>query len=88
MSVDAAESFFSADPASPAIRLRYEDLIADPVGLSRRLLEFLGLEPDPAVERFAADQVRRRTPPAPAGSAPPEAAQIAGDALRRLGYAI
>lgn len=39
----------------PHLQVRYEDLIADPGAVSRRLLSYLELEPDPAVERFCAN---------------------------------
>jgi hypothetical protein len=37
---------------NPQIELRYEDTVADLPGASRRLLEFLGVEWNPAVLRF------------------------------------
>lgn len=88
MSVEAAEQFFARHPhAPPRLLLRYEELLADPAGAARRLCAFLGLDEDPAMTRFAGEQVRRRHPAGDAGPAPPSTEPIAGDTLRRLGYA-
>jgi hypothetical protein len=87
MSVEAAEAYFAKDP-SRALRLRYEQLIADPVETGRQLREFLGLEPDAEMERFAAEEIRRQNPEASQREIPPGTEEIAGETLRRLGYRI
>jgi GT2 family glycosyltransferase len=70
------------------VRLRFEDLCAEPAGRVAEVLRFFGLEGD--AERIAAEEVR-----VPAGlgrwrEADPETVraleQRAGDALRRFGY--
>ncbi|GAA1731193.1 sulfotransferase [Isoptericola hypogeus] len=42
--------------------LRYEDLVADGVAATHRLLEFLGLDPAPEVDDFLREQDEERTP--------------------------
>jgi len=42
--------------------LRYEELIADDLAMASRIFAFLGLQLDPAVERFCLNQRQQRTP--------------------------
>jgi len=85
MSVEAADAYLAAHPGLPTLRLRYEDVVRDPLEAARTMQAFLGLTPSAEVDRFAAD-VRRRHPPAGAAAVGPEVEAIAGDLLRRLGY--
>ena len=86
MSVEAAERAIEAERPARLLRLRYEDLIADPVAQCRSMQEFLGLAPDAGLERYAAEQVRRQNPAAAQREVPAETEEIAGDTLRRMGY--
>lgn len=86
MSVEAAEADLARDPDVRLLGLRYESLIARPLDAGRAMLNFLGLPPSDAVDRFAMDQVRRRSPLALEFEVPDAADAIAGDTLRRLGY--
>lgn len=86
MSVEAAEKFFAAEAPAKLVRLRYEDLIADPTVTCGRMLEFLGLTRDDAVLRFAAEEVKRQNPAAEQRETPAGTEEIAGTTLRRLGY--
>jgi hypothetical protein len=86
LSVEAAEPFVAAAPPSRLLRVRYEDLVADPVGTGDRLAAFLGLDPDPAMRAFAAAEVRRRGPAAHGDTIPRSTEDLAGDCLRRHGY--
>jgi hypothetical protein len=86
MSVEAAEKFLAAEPPAKLLRLRYEDLIADPPGVCARLQTFLGLRSDPAMTAYAAEQVRRQNPSAGERETPAGTEEIAGETLRRLGY--
>jgi len=88
MSVEAAEQYLAATPPARLLQLRYEALLADPAGMSRRLQEFLGLDPSEAVERFAAEQVQRQNPAAGQRTIPPGTEELAGETLRRFGYEI
>lgn len=88
MSVEAAERFRAGRPDVPWLALRYEHLLADPASVCRSLVAFLGLPRSPAMERFAAGHIRRRSPAAEQTEALPCTRRIAGGALERLGYAI
>jgi hypothetical protein len=85
MSVEAAEAFLGRGELR-LLRLRYEDLIADPPAVTRATFDFLGLPPSAAAESFAAGEIRRFTPPAPGRSTPEGTEEVGGPALRRLGY--
>jgi len=86
MSVEAAEKFLSEESPGRLLRLRYEDLIADPAQVCGRILDFLGLSRDERVLRFAADEVKRQNPAAAQRPTPAGTEEIAGVTLRRLGY--
>ena len=49
-------------PADSFLEVRYEELIADDVGIARRVFEFLEIEIDDAVVEFCEAQQRERTP--------------------------
>jgi Sulfotransferase family len=49
-------------PADRYFELRYEDLVADDVGLARKVIQFLGLVPHDDVIRFCEAQRAERTP--------------------------
>jgi hypothetical protein len=86
LSVEAAEGFRAQRPDLPWLALRYEQLLVDPVAVSRSLTDFLGLARSPVMERFAATQIRRRSPAADEGDVPLHTRTIAGEVLERLGY--
>jgi hypothetical protein len=77
------------DPAR-FVELRYEDLVADPLGAMRRIYEGLALGDcaivAPAIERYFADAAHRsrRRPPSRAEARRVE--QRCGDMMRRYGY--
>lgn len=48
--------------AAAYLEVRYEDLVADDVGVAGTILEFLGAGAHPAVARYCARQRRERTP--------------------------
>lgn len=85
MSVEAAEAFLEVEKIHLQ-RLRYEDLLADPVGIALSMLDFLGLPSSSDVERFAAGEIRRFAPPAAERTTPEGSEEVAGPTLRRLGY--
>jgi GT2 family glycosyltransferase len=70
------------------LRLRFEDLCAEPATRVAEVLRFFGLEGDPA--RIAAEEVRAPSSLGRWREAPPETVreleERAGDALRRFGY--
>jgi hypothetical protein len=86
MSTDAADAVINALRPPRLLRIRYEELVVDPVGVCERLERFLGVLPRPVMRRFAAEMIARRSPPADARPTPPHTEDIAGVALRRLGY--
>jgi len=86
MSVEAAERYLGAHPPGRLLRLRYEELIADPPAVCERLRAFLGLPESPEMTGFAHEQVRRQNPAASHREIPASTEAIAGDTLRRLGY--
>lgn len=88
MSVEAAERYLAATPPARLLQLRYEGLLADPAATSRRVQEFLGLEPSDSVTNFAVEQVQRQNPAAAQRTIPPGTEELAGETLRRLGYEI
>ena len=69
----------AADPARPVCEVRYEDLVADPLGQMRAVYERLGLgdfeEVRPAMEAYFAEKADYKTNRYPAS--PPERAEIA-----------
>jgi len=86
VSVSAAlEGLAPLDP-DRVLDARYENLLADPVGLCRRVEDFLALRPSQELETYAATQIARRSPPAGTDGLTPAARQIAGDLLAQLGY--
>lgn len=84
LSVDAADAFFEGTDADGVLRLRYEDLVAEPTAVCEDLEKFLGIVPRPVMRQFAATVIARRTPSRT--DVPANAEVIAGPALRRLGY--
>ncbi len=55
-------AFADEVPADRFLEVRYEELIADDVGIARRVFEFLEIEIDDAVVEFCEEQQRERTP--------------------------
>jgi hypothetical protein len=87
MSVDAADRYFcSASATQSCLHLRYEELLSAPVEVCGRLREFLGLAPSEGMLKFAAGEVKRQNPSAGERAIPSATEEIAGEALRRLGY--
>ncbi|MEX2218033.1 MAG: sulfotransferase [Phycisphaerales bacterium] len=86
MSVEWAERETAALGQGRLLRLRYEELIADPVAACDRLIGFLGLPESDDMRSFAAGELRRQNPGAAERPAPPGTGPIAGETLRRLGY--
>lgn len=90
LSVEAAEEFLGPDAArqgaAPAVQLRYEELLREPVDVCRRMCAGLGLERSETMERFAVETLKRQNPAADEVAIPPTTEPIAGDLLRRLGY--
>ncbi|MFN0132682.1 MAG: sulfotransferase family protein [Phycisphaerales bacterium] len=86
LSVDAADEWLAAEHPARFTRLRYEDLLDDPLRACGTLDAALSLSPSPAMRAFAREQLARRSPPAAARAVPDSAEAIAGDTLRRLGY--
>lgn len=86
MSVDAADEYIDRDRPDRFLRLRYEELIADPVAVCERLEAFLGLVRRPVMREFAARTIARRNAAAGERPWPEHAERIAGPALGRLGY--
>jgi hypothetical protein len=60
--VERGSRFGRRLPPHQYVELRYEDLVADDIGMARRLFAFLDIPMHPAVERFCHDQRERRTP--------------------------
>jgi hypothetical protein len=58
--LDLGRSFGRTLPAGQYIELHYEELVADGVGTASRVLDLLGIEPDPEVEAFCRRQERER----------------------------
>ncbi len=73
------------------LRIRYEELVADLVGVAGRVSRFVGLRADAVWSRQVARLDRRRPDDAWRDHLPPAARsaieRVAGDALRRYGYA-
>lgn len=88
MSVDAADRFFERAGESGVLRVRYEDLVRDPIAVCERLERFLGVPTRPVMREFARSRIARRSAPADGGPPPEHTESIAGPALRRLGYSI
>ncbi len=86
MSVDAAEPELERWPKGRLLRVRYEQLLADPEGVCDLATDALGLPRSSEMRDFARREVARRSPPA--RERPPSAntRAIAGEALARLGY--
>ena len=61
-SVDRGSSFGRRLPPGQYLELRYEDLVANDVGVARALFAFLDIPLHPAVERFCQAQRNERTP--------------------------
>ncbi len=86
MSVDAADRFFERGPSAPALHLRYEELLADPAAVCGKLQAFLGLAVSEGMLKFAVKEVGRRSPAAGDRPWPKGTRELAGEALKRLGY--
>jgi hypothetical protein len=87
MSVEWAERALAENPPPRLLRLRYEELIADAGGVVDRLTAFLVLPASEAMRRYAVEGVERKNPAATERAAPASTEAIAGETLRRLGYA-
>jgi hypothetical protein len=87
LSVEAAGPELAAMAPGSLIAITYEQLLTDPAGVTGRLEAFLGLPADPAAGRWAEDNLARRHPAAGDAPVPASTDRIAGDALRRFGYA-
>ncbi len=85
LSVDAADDDAAHETPDRFLRVRYEDLVADPTGVCERLERFLGIVPRPVMREFARERITPRSPEH-RDQAPAHAEAIAGAALRRLGY--
>jgi len=59
--LDLGRSFGRTLPPDQYLEFHYEELVADDIGMAGRILDFLGIENDPAVERFCRSQQRQRT---------------------------
>jgi hypothetical protein len=59
--LDLGRSFGRTLPPGQYLEFHYEELVADDAGMANRLLDFLGIEHDPAVEKFCQQQQQRRT---------------------------
>jgi sulfotransferase family protein len=59
--VDHGTDFGRSLPSNRYFELRYEDLVADDVGLARKVFAFLGLDLHPEVEAFCRSQRQERT---------------------------
>lgn len=88
LSVDAADRYLAARPPRRLLRLRYEDLIKDPLSVCERLEALLGLRPAGEMREFAKAEVRRRTPESSQRPVPERARAIAGPVLERHGYTL
>ena len=84
MSVDAADEYFDRERPERVLRLRYEQLVAEPLAACEHLERFLGIIPRPVMRDFASGRITRQT--SGLSEWPPDTQKIAGPALRRLGY--
>jgi hypothetical protein len=60
--VDRGSDFCRSLPPDRGLELRYEDLVADDLGVAAELFRFLGLTLDPQVREFCEGQRAARTP--------------------------
>lgn len=86
LSVEAAAPWVESLAPDTLIAVTYEDLLADPAGVTRRIEDFLGLPPDPAAAAWAEHRLARQHPAADEAPIPASTERIAGDTLRRFGY--
>lgn len=87
LSVDAADGYLASHPPRRLLKLRYEELLADPLRACDKLESLLGLKPSREMQEFARNEVRRQNPSFAQRPVPPTVEVLAGAALRRLGYA-
>src|SRR5262249_41575473 len=88
LSVDAADRYLASHPPRRLLRLMYEDLIGNPLGVCERLESLLRVPGSPAMREVAAGGGRRRTPAFADRPIPERAGIIAGPTLARLGYVL
>jgi hypothetical protein len=86
MSVEAAAPWVEKLAPESLIAVTYEELLADPAGVTRRIEGFLGLPPDPAAAAWAKANLARQHPAADQAPVPASTERIAGETLRRFGY--
>lgn len=90
--MDAYERARRKMPADRLLEIRYEDLCADPLGVTRTAIEFAGLEWSPAVQRsVAALRLRSQNDKWKQGLSPAQQAVLNDcmrDSLPRWGYRI
>jgi hypothetical protein len=83
-----AADFGERELGARYLRIRFEDLCAEPVAVTAQVLRFFGLEGD--AERFAAEEVEEPSSLGRWRAADPETVRLleqrAGDVLRRFGY--
>jgi hypothetical protein len=60
--VTTGQAFASRAGPGTTFEVRYEDLIADDLGMARRMSDFVGIDLHPAIVEFCENQSRERTP--------------------------
>lgn len=86
LSVDAADAWRAEAADARFLRVRYEDMLAQPLETCDALDRFLALPRSEDMRAFATASLARRSPSAAERQMPDSVDVIAGDALRRLGY--
>ena len=86
LSVSTALEDLAMLPAERQLEVRYERLVEQPAEVCERLEAFVGVRHEPNVAAFARARLRRRSPPPDPDALPPDAHEIAGELLARLGY--
>lgn len=84
LSVTTVQRSLAAFPPGDVLEIRYGALVDEPVTTYTQIESFLKLRPDDAPRRFAAEEINRRSPQAPALTSAMQ--QIAGELLESLGY--
>jgi Sulfotransferase family len=86
LSVSTALEDLAELPAERRLEVRYERLVEQPAEVCEHLQTFIGVRHEPAVAAVARARLSRRSPPPDLAALSPDAQEIAGDLLARLGY--
>ncbi|MGH8553676.1 MAG: sulfotransferase, partial [Methylococcales bacterium] len=84
LSVESWLGFSHSLPEQSFYEITYDELVAKPVDVIRRCLQFLNLETNPIVDKFARNTIRRQSMRSTTNPLTDRESLVAGDLLRSV----